>query len=73
MWLPCLAAEISTWTDHPRPAADTTQPEELPGTWADGAMVRMTQTLSTVGSKDHSEICSVCKRHMQLHMQAVIS
>lgn len=37
---PCLAAEISTWLDYPRPAADTTQPEELPGTWPDGAMVR---------------------------------
>lgn len=33
-----FAAEISTWLDHPRPAADTTQLEELPGTWPAGPM-----------------------------------
>lgn len=42
---PFLAAEISTWLDHPRPAADTTQLEELPGTWPAGPMVRITKTL----------------------------
>lgn len=36
-----LAAEISTWLDHPRPAADATQPEELSGAWPAGAMVRV--------------------------------
>lgn len=41
--LSCLAAEISAWFGHPRPTADTTQPEELPGTWSDGAMVRKPQ------------------------------
>lgn len=41
VWSPFLAAEISTWPDHPGPAADTTQPEELFGTWADGKMVRI--------------------------------
>lgn len=41
--LSCLAVEISAWFGYPRPAADTTQPEELPGTWSDGAMVRQTQ------------------------------
>lgn len=34
-----LAAEIPTWLDHPRPAADSTQPEELPGTRSSGSMV----------------------------------
>lgn len=37
---PFLAAEISTWLDHPRPAADATQLEELPGTWLAGPLVR---------------------------------
>lgn len=41
VWSPFLAAEISTWPDHPGLAADTTQPEELFGTWADGKMVRI--------------------------------
>lgn len=36
-----LAAEISTWLDHPRPAADATQLEELPGTWPAGPLVRI--------------------------------
>ncbi len=50
---PFLAAEISTWLDHPRPAADTTQPKELPGTWPAGPMVRIRKTLytSTVSSE----------------------
>lgn len=42
---PFLAAEISTWPDHPGLAADTTQPEELFGTWADGKMVRIKKML----------------------------
>lgn len=44
---PFLAAEISTWLDHPRPAADTTQLEELPGTWPAGPMVRIRKMLHT--------------------------
>lgn len=43
VWPPFLAAEISTWPDHPGLAADTTQPEKLFGTWADGKMVRITK------------------------------
>lgn len=38
---PFLAAEISTWLDHTGLTADTTQPEELFGAWADGKMVRI--------------------------------
>lgn len=38
---PCVAAEISARFDHPGPAADATQPEELSGARPDGAMVRM--------------------------------
>lgn len=38
---PFLAAEISTWLDHPGPAADTTQPEELSGARPAGPMVRI--------------------------------
>lgn len=45
LWSPFLAAEISTWPDHPGPAADTTQPKELSGTWADGKMVRIRKML----------------------------
>lgn len=45
IWSPFLAAEISTWPDHPGLTADTTQPEELFGTWADGKMVRITKML----------------------------
>lgn len=45
VWSPFLAAEISTWTDHPGSAADTTQPKELSGTWADGKMVRIIKML----------------------------
>ncbi len=44
-----LAAEISTWLDHPRPAADTTQLEELPGAWPAGPMVRVRKTLYISG------------------------
>lgn len=36
---PFLAAAISTWPDHPRPAADSTKLEELPGTWPSCPMV----------------------------------
>lgn len=42
---PSLAAEISTRPDHPGPAADATQPEELLGAWADGKMVRIIKML----------------------------
>lgn len=42
-----FAAEISTWLDHPRPAADTTQLEELPGTWPAGPMVRILSDISS--------------------------
>lgn len=45
VWSPFPAAEISTWPDHPGLATDTTQPEELFGTWADGKMVRITKIL----------------------------
>lgn len=37
---PFLAAEISTWLDHPGPAADATQLEELPGARPAGPLVR---------------------------------
>lgn len=42
------AAEISTWLDHTRPAADTTQLEKLPGTWPAGPMVRIRKMLDTI-------------------------
>lgn len=45
---PFLAAEISTWPDHPGLATDTTQPKELFGTWADGKMVRITNMLQNL-------------------------
>lgn len=44
---PFLAAEISTWLDHPGSAADITQLEELPGTWPAGPMVSIRKELYT--------------------------
>lgn len=47
---PFLAVEISTWLDHTRPAANTSQPEELPGAWPDGSMVRIRKTHTNISS-----------------------
>lgn len=55
---PFLAAEISTWLDHPRSATDITQPEELPGTWPAGPMVRIRKTqLFHHKSLKHERVC----------------
>ena len=57
---PCLPVEISAWIVHPRPAADITQPQELPRTRTAGSLVSLFgATFKPLSGADDNELQKV--------------